>query len=425
MKITGKIYRTPLTGEGGFSLIELTMLIIIIGIITSLAMQSMTSLMNDTRQVKTKNEMDQLANAIVGDPSLTAGGIRSDFGYIGDIGAFPPNLDALLSNPGGYSTWHGPYFASHLLQDTDGFKTDEWGHSYNYAGGILISSTGSGSTITKKIANDPADYLINSYNGIIKDANDSLPGITYSDSIDISITIPNGTGGVRTKTCSPDILGAFLIDSLPVGTHPINIIYQPQNDTLKRYLTILPRHKSNPAGLYKFSSAYFGTTVTGGCSGGGSFILRPIGAGSYTELTHNGSSVNWSCVDEAVSDDNSTYVKPSGGSYGTDTYQTADPDDTSCTVSSITIHINARKFVKESYARVVLRTNGENYNGAEIQLEDDFRDYSHQWNTNPYTGSAWTWEEIYNMEIGVDMRLEKSTHPGRCTQVWVEIEYTD
>ena len=52
--------------------------------------------------------MDMLARAIAGDPNLISGGVRSDFGYVGDVGALPSNLDQLVTNPG-YSTWGGPY----------------------------------------------------------------------------------------------------------------------------------------------------------------------------------------------------------------------------------------------------------------------------------------------------------------------------
>lgn len=243
--------------EYGFSLIELTIVIVVIGILAAVAMRSMTALVQDSRKVKTKREMEMLACAIVGDPSATTGGVRSDFGYICDIGAFPPNLQALYQNPGSYSTWDGPYLLPGFSQDSTGFKTDEWGTLYNYSGGITITSTGSGSTITKKIADATSDYLLNAVLGNIKDANDSLPGATYMDSVDISITIPNGSGGMITKIYHPDSTGVFTLDSLPVGTHPLRIIYTPEVDTVFRYLTVLPRHKSNLT--YKFSSSHFST----------------------------------------------------------------------------------------------------------------------------------------------------------------------
>ena len=71
--------------------------------------------------------MEMLARAIVGNPSLTQNGARSDFGYVGDVGAFPPNLQALYQSPGGYATWDGPYVTTSFAVDSTGFKTDAWG----------------------------------------------------------------------------------------------------------------------------------------------------------------------------------------------------------------------------------------------------------------------------------------------------------
>ncbi|MEA2031895.1 MAG: prepilin-type N-terminal cleavage/methylation domain-containing protein [candidate division Zixibacteria bacterium] len=244
----------PMT-QSGFSLIELVVVIVVIGILLSIAMQSMEGLVKDARLSKTEREMEMLAKAIVGNPDIAGGGGRSDFGYVGDIGAFPSNLQALYENPG-YGTWNGPYIPFGLTQDSTGFKIDEWGKAYTYSGGITITSTGSGTTISKKIADATSDYLLNTCNGTIKDANDSLPGATYADSINIKITIPDGSGSIIVKTYHPDSTGAFTLDSLPVNTHPLEIIYIPENDTLHRFLTIFPRHRSNKH--YRFAFDYFG-----------------------------------------------------------------------------------------------------------------------------------------------------------------------
>lgn len=245
--------------ENGFGLIELTMMIVVIGIIASVVIQSMSSIVEDVRQVKTKEEMKELVDAIRGNPKLTNRGIRSDFGYFGDVGSFPPNLDALVTNPGGYSTWDGPYLKGRISEDLIGFKKDEWGTNYSYAMGTSISSTGSGTTITSKISDASSDYLLNSLNGTIKDKNDSLPGVIYQDSVKINIVLPNGSGGLLTKSINPNSVGAFTFDSLPAGSHLIEAIYEPNADTLTRQITILPKHKSSVS--YNFAQGYFNSIV--------------------------------------------------------------------------------------------------------------------------------------------------------------------
>jgi len=248
--------------ERGFGLIELTVLIVVVGVLLAVAMQSMTALIESSRRVKTEREIATLADAIVGDPDITAAGVRSDFGYFGDVGSFPPNLDALASNPGSYATWEGPYIPAGYSEDADGFKTDEWGNAYSYSGGTVISSSGGSGNISKQIANATSDYLYNDVNGTIRDANDSLPGMDFVDSVDIVITYPDGSGGTTTDTYAPATDGSFTLASLPSGQHLLLVIYKPNADTLHRYLTVLPRHKSSVN--LKFAAAHFEADTTGG-----------------------------------------------------------------------------------------------------------------------------------------------------------------
>ena len=416
-------YAKHIGNAAGFSLIELVVVVVVIGILATVAMNSMTSGLDDLRRVKTEREMDLLSNAIVGDPSAIASGKRSDFGYIGDIGAFPPNLTALIQNPGGYATWNGPYLAPGFVQDTAGYKTDAWGKSYTYSGGPTITSSGSGSTITKKIADAASDYLSNTYRGEVRDSFDSLPGAIYAESVTVAITVPNGSGGTATTSVHPDGAGAFAFNALPVGVHPMRIVYEPNADTLTRYLTILPRHKSDPPDIFYFATAYFGPGAPVVCGGYGADTLRPTGTGTINELNTSGCAVTWQCVDDVTPDYNSTYAESDGTSWDTDLYETAEPTDTSCTVSRVTVYAVARKFVKDADIRTAIGIDDDLYEGSSRDLDDSYETFSTSYSVNPATGTDWTWQDVITLEVGVSLRASKSTHPARCTAVWVVVEY--
>ncbi|MFC1916022.1 hypothetical protein ACFLW4_04930, partial [Chloroflexota bacterium] len=77
------------------------------------------------------------------------------------------------------------------------------------------------------------------------------------------------------------------------------------------------------------------------------------------------------------------------------------------------------------YARAALRTHDTVYTGSEEStVGDDFVAKSYQWVKNPYTNEDWTWDEIDDLEIGVDLRTDDSNDNVHGTQVFIEISYT-
>ncbi|MFQ5869261.1 MAG: prepilin-type N-terminal cleavage/methylation domain-containing protein, partial [Candidatus Zixiibacteriota bacterium] len=151
--------------EQGFTLIEVVLVIVILGILSTVAIRSLTITVNKGRFDATTAEMEKLARAIAGDERLVSGGFRTDFGYVGDVGALPPDLDALVTNPGGYSTWDGPYFQVDFSENTEDYERDAWNELYTYSGGVTVVSNGGGSAMTKQFANSAGDLTSNSVYG--------------------------------------------------------------------------------------------------------------------------------------------------------------------------------------------------------------------------------------------------------------------
>ncbi|MEA2031894.1 MAG: type II secretion system protein, partial [candidate division Zixibacteria bacterium] len=92
------------------------LVIIIIGILSTVALRSVNTITDTAKIEETKQELEALSFAIAGNPDIQNNGIRTDFGYVGDVGSLPPNLDALFSNPGSYATWNGPYIGNRFTQ---------------------------------------------------------------------------------------------------------------------------------------------------------------------------------------------------------------------------------------------------------------------------------------------------------------------
>ena len=229
--------------KAGYSLVELLVVVVILGIITSIALRALRSTSETAKTEQTKKELNQLAWAIAGQPDLISGGRRTDYGYIGDVGSMPSSLDALVSNPG-YSTWDGPYihddfYSTDTSSETE-FKVDAWGTVYTYSGANTITSTGSGSSITRQIALSIDDLLRNIVSAVVTDLDNTPPGTNYQDSVRVLLTVPNGSGSTITKTRYPASDGFVQFDSIPIGSHQLKVVYIPTNDTLIRMVDIEP-----------------------------------------------------------------------------------------------------------------------------------------------------------------------------------------
>jgi prepilin-type N-terminal cleavage/methylation domain-containing protein len=234
--------RVTVINSRGYSFIELIVVIVIVGIIASVAMRSLRGA-NDVAKVElTKQRLEKIANAIAGNPSLVSGGSRTSFGYVGDVGALPANLDALVANPGGYTTWRGPYIVDELTPDGSNsrFKLDGWGQTLSYSGGVSVVSNGGGTAITRAIAASISSLLHNQVAVTITDLNLVPPGSIYRDSVKALLAIPDGTGATTTKIEFPSADGYLLFDSIPIGQHQLRVVYAPNNDTLRKQVTVGP-----------------------------------------------------------------------------------------------------------------------------------------------------------------------------------------
>jgi type II secretion system protein G len=134
-------------GGSGFTLIEIVIVILAIGVLATIAVPRFGNMIGGSKKAVTKDEMRTLRTALVGS---VKNNIR---GYENDVGSLPSGLADLTAKPGGVSSWdrftktgwNGPY-----VDSTGGdYLKDAWGSDYIYNQvGRTIKSIGSGDTIT-------------------------------------------------------------------------------------------------------------------------------------------------------------------------------------------------------------------------------------------------------------------------------------
>ncbi len=133
--------------ESGFTLIELVIIIVVLGIIAAVAIPKFGDLTENSKINATKEEMLHIKRAIIGDPQVVSGGEYINRGFEGDVGHAPGSLTDLVSKPDSVSVydkftrlgWNGPYIDSTGLV----YLNDAWGQNYTYnSSARTITATG-------------------------------------------------------------------------------------------------------------------------------------------------------------------------------------------------------------------------------------------------------------------------------------------
>jgi hypothetical protein len=159
-----------------------------------------------------------------------------------------------------------------------------------------------------------------------------------------------------------------------------------------------------------------------------STTLTPNAAGTYTNIGNQnpGTGYHW---DKVADDVENTFVYNNANStWQMDTYNSANPSLTG-TITSVVVYMRCCHNVGSSwtaYAKTVIRTGGTNYEGTQETLNTagNWTTYSTTYTSNPSTLIAWTWTDINNLEIGVDLYIATGGgYEARCTKVYAIVNY--
>jgi hypothetical protein len=255
-----------MTNSKGFTLIELIMIIVLLGILSATAVVLMGNVLTQQRTDETLKEMQELVNAMGGNPELVEGGARTSFGYAGDMGTLPPTTGACTSAcgscglvelvnqctrpswtadaelPGTGYGWRGPYIDA-KQDDSNRYLAllDGWGnyYTYNAATGQITSygpdgASGGGDDIVWPGSALPSKGTAG---GRVTDV--SSNPISGNN---VTVTHPNpaSPGNSTTTTRTTDTNGFFNFtgaSAIPIGRHKIQTTVVTQ---YTKSVTVLP-----------------------------------------------------------------------------------------------------------------------------------------------------------------------------------------
>jgi prepilin-type N-terminal cleavage/methylation domain-containing protein len=236
-------WASPRGTSPAFSLIELVAVVAIIGIlggtITPLVFQNLTN----KRGRITEAKLVEFKKSIAGNPFVVDKEVRASFGYVGDMGNMPGQLEDLYirgAQPAyAYNTalktgagWRGPYLDPAILEDLATINLDGYGQEFSYSTTVFtdpqigasvvgqITSLGPG-----RAAGEGDDLNIEVFlsevfsevTGFVKDMEGNrVPGATVRMNYPI-----NGT--LMQAVSVTDSNGFFSFSSIPYGNRSISL----------------------------------------------------------------------------------------------------------------------------------------------------------------------------------------------------------
>lgn len=240
--MTTRMRRTR-RSDDGFTLIEAAAMLTIVSVVLVGMVSVASSVLNKRQSDMTIDHMNEVRRAMTGNPVIIVNEARTAFGYLGDMGNLPTNLQDLWvkgSQPTfSFDTtkktgsgWNGPYIELRAAEFAAALGQDGWGNGFTYTTIATTDGTFGAVFIAKLTSLGPDaasgggdDFTINFFKaetqsrvqGFVKDSNgDEVPGVN------VSVNYPQN-GVLTSKSSLADSAGYYAITDIPFGNRSITI----------------------------------------------------------------------------------------------------------------------------------------------------------------------------------------------------------
>lgn len=233
----------------GVTLIELLMTLTIMAVLTFASIALVSDTMSESKFEETVQKLSRFKSAILGDPTVKENGVRTSFGFVGDMGGLPDfttGLAGLVSLPSGAPAfaidatarfgagWNGPYV--HSSVGTPDTTYDAWGNALlydpttsppsitSYGADAIIGGSGYDQDIVISL---PDELYKGTVHGFINNK-----GVPYDNDAEVVLYTADGSGAVTstTKTLVTGDKGYFSFTNIPFGKRSV-VVYVPNSTT--------------------------------------------------------------------------------------------------------------------------------------------------------------------------------------------------
>lgn len=234
----------PKTRHRGFTLLEIVIVLAVTGLLVGGMVTLGFQVVNSEREDKTIEHLKRLKVAIKGKPLGVRHGIRTSFGYLGDMGVLPPRLENLYikdeQTPYAFfpllkagAGWNGPYLDPEIVEYFSSLDKDSFAQNLQYSTTPFTDST-IGQTAVGRINSLGRDgmagtsddlsvqfftnELYSTVSGFVRDREgNGVGGVT------IAINYPSD-GTLTSLTNITDGDGFYSFNGIPYGNHSLSLI---------------------------------------------------------------------------------------------------------------------------------------------------------------------------------------------------------